>query len=106
MTSKERLEEIRKQLEKTCLKNCGHGSNENCICLNNQYANLEHLEKDLEELEYQKRKNADLLETIKCIKNHAMIKKTKGLGIEVIASFHSNDEDFEKVGWVFDIIKF
>lgn len=60
----------------------------------------------LEELEYQKRKNADLLETINCIKNHAVIKKAKGLGTEIIASFHSSDDDFEKVGWVFDIIKY
>lgn len=55
MTSKERLEAIRKQLEKTCIKDCGHGSNENCICLNNQYANLEHLEKDLEMIELLKK---------------------------------------------------
>lgn len=56
----------------------------------------------LEELEYQKRKNADLLETINCIRNHAVINKIKG---EVIVSLHSSDDDFEKVGWVFDIIK-
>lgn len=64
------------------------------------------IEKDLEELEYQKRKNADLLETINCIKNHAMVKKAKGLGTEVIVSFHSSDDDFEKIGWFFDIMKF
>ena len=61
--------------------------------------------KTLEQKEYTDRKNADLLETINCIKNHAMIKKTKGLGSEVIVSFHSSDDDFEKVGWVFGIIK-
>lgn len=61
--------------------------------------------KDLEQKEYADRINADLLETINCIKKYAMIKKTKGLGSEVIVSFHSSDKDFEKVGWVFDIIK-
>ena len=66
---------------------------------------LEKLNAELQELEYQKRKNADLLETINCIKKHAMIKRTKGLGTEIIVSFHSNDNDFEKVGWVFDIVK-
>lgn len=61
----------------------------------------------LEDLEYQKRKNTDLLETLNCIKKHAMIKKTKGFGVgaEVIVSFHSSDDDFEKVGWVFGIVK-
>ncbi len=62
MTSKERLEEIRKQLEKTCLKDCGHGSNENCICLNNQYANLEHLEKALDKLEKYENNMPQLIE--------------------------------------------
>lgn len=66
---------------------------------------LEEIEKDLEQKEYTDRKNADLLETIECFKQHAFIKKTSKSGIEIFVTLHSNDEDFKKVSWVFDIIK-
>lgn len=63
------------------------------------------IEKDLEEKEYTDRKNADLLETIECIKQHAFIRKNSKIGTEIIITLHSNDKDFKKVSWVFDIIK-
>lgn len=96
MTSKERCEAL---MEYIVEENQGYFDKERIG--NDLTAILE----DLEELEYQKRKNADLLETINCIRSHAVIKKAKGLGAEVIVSFHSSDDDFEKVGWVFDIVK-
>lgn len=66
---------------------------------------IEEIEKDLEEKEYTDRKNADLLETIECFKQHAFIRKNSKIGTEILVTLHSNDKDFKKVSWVFDIIK-
>lgn len=67
---------------------------------------LKEVLKVLEQKEYTDRKNVDLLETIECFKQHAFIRKNSKIGTEIIVSFHSSDDDFEKVGWVFDIIKY
>lgn len=62
---------------------------------------VEELVKDLEQVEFLKRKNDDLWETIKTLSQNAYINKLAVNGIEIKITLNSWQKDFDKIAWVF-----
>lgn len=62
------LKRIKTQVNKTCLNDCEHNYNENCICNNNLHYSYLTIEKELKALEIIKNKRVDLYGLIDCDK--------------------------------------